>query len=137
MIEPNSCQIDPELVAALYVRHGDELRAFLFGVLRDSHLVQDVMQASFVKAIEKGHNVQEQSLKSWLFQVAYREALVVRRRQAVHSRATERLAAEGQKTTEPADGSMLRIESARAVREAVGRSRKLSDRSCDCECTTT
>ena len=120
VIEPNHCQIDPNLVASLYVRHADELRAFLFGVLRDSHLVNDVLQSAFVKAIEKGHTAQEESLKSWLFQVAYREALVVRRSSAVHVKATERIAQAGLPQTETPDGIALRSELLSTVQHAIG-----------------
>ena len=94
MTDPPDCRIDPTVVAALYVQHADELRAFLLGVLRDGHLAADVLQATFVKAIEQGHTAHEESLKSWLFQVAYREALLVKRRQGVHERAVRRVAGE-------------------------------------------
>lgn len=119
MVEPNPCQIEPALVAALYVRHGDELRAFLYGVLRDGHLVSDVLQTTFVKAIEKGHQVREDALKSWLFQVAFREALVLRRRQAIHVRASERLASAGQPTVEPPERVAVRAEILANVRSAL------------------
>lgn len=119
MVEPNPCQIDPATVAALYVRHGDELRAFLYGVLHDGHLVNDVLQTAFVKAIEKGHGVQEESLKSWLFQVAFREALVVRRRQAIHVRASERIAAAGVPAVEMPERLAVRSETMASVRAAV------------------
>jgi RNA polymerase sigma-70 factor (ECF subfamily) len=116
---PDQCRIDPAEVAALYIEHADQLRAFLWGVLRDADLVGDVLQATFVKAIELGHTAQEQSLKGWLFQVAYREALVIRRREAVHDRAVRRLADAGSAATETPDGIACRRETIDEVRRAL------------------
>lgn len=124
--------IGPAEVAALYVRHADELRRFLAGVLRDGILAEDVLQITFAKAVEqtaKGlsaapgsciegerrgsdaaaevrdrpaaaiqgssaggfQSTTSESLKAWLFQVAYREALTIRRRDAVHAKATQKI----------------------------------------------
>ena len=37
-------QLDPSVVAALYVEHGEELRRFLLGILRDAQLTADVLR---------------------------------------------------------------------------------------------
>ena len=78
----DECQIEPAVVAALYLEHADQLRRFLVGVLRDEHLASDVLQVAFAKLVERGHSVDPASRKSWLFTVAYREALALRRRRA-------------------------------------------------------
>ena len=87
-----SVRIDPATVAALHAAHAAELRAFLSGVLRDNELAQEVVQATFGKLIEVGPTGPEESLKGWLFRVAYREALMLRRRQKVEHRSLSRLA---------------------------------------------
>jgi RNA polymerase sigma-70 factor (ECF subfamily) len=111
--------VDPAVIAALYVRHGDELRAFLVGVLGDGHLAADVVQATFAKAIEQGHLVKEESLKSWVFQVAYREALAVRRRDKVHQQAlVAQSRAAGANAPQPADQAVSR-ETIERVRRAI------------------
>ena len=107
LTQPQPCRLDPAHVAALYFEHADELRAFLLGVLRERELVADVLQRSFVKAIEFGHVARAESFKSWLFQVAYREALALRRRQATEERAMRQVVASGQ----AAEGEAGRCES--------------------------
>jgi RNA polymerase sigma factor (sigma-70 family) len=89
-----SCEasrLDPTAVAALYVRHAEELRAYLIGLLRDPDLAADVLQATFSKAVERGHTA-EGSLKAWLFRVAHNEAMDQRRRKAAEGRALRRVA---------------------------------------------
>lgn len=126
MTLPDECRIDPAVIAALYVQHAEELRAFLLGVLREPHLVADVLQTTFVKAIEQGHTAQQETLKGWIFQVAFREALAVRRRQSIDDRARQRIV-EGvvssnvvrkQTVDQPPDLALQR-ESIERVRAAV------------------
>ena len=73
---PDEGRLDPAVVAGLYEEYGGELRAFLTGVLRDSGLAADALQSTFVKAVERGHTAQADSLKGWLFRVAYHEARI-------------------------------------------------------------
>jgi RNA polymerase sigma-70 factor (ECF subfamily) len=94
--EPTAPQrIDPAIVAGLFVEHTDELRRFLQGVLRNHEQANDVLQITFAKAIELGHTAREETLKGWLFRVAYHEAITLRRRQAVQTRAQGELASRG------------------------------------------
>ena len=67
-------------VVSLYETHGEELRRFVLGVVRDPDLTGDVMQATFSKALELGHTARPETLKGWLFRVAFHEALASRRR---------------------------------------------------------
>ena len=87
-----SSPLDPSVVAALYVQHGEELRRFLLGILRDSQLTSDVLQATFVKMVERGHQTQAQTRKAWLFRVAYHEAMAYRRREGVGDKVLRRVA---------------------------------------------
>ncbi|MEO6808422.1 MAG: RNA polymerase sigma factor, partial [Isosphaeraceae bacterium] len=87
--------IDRSRVAALFDEHGPELRRFILGVVRDPDLAEDVVQTAFTKAVEQGHTARDGSLKSWLFQVAYHEAITAKRRQVVRDQAGSRLAALG------------------------------------------
>lgn len=84
--------LDREAVAALYLEHADELRRMLLGLLRDGPLVADALQLAFLKAMECGGEVRDESRKTWLFRVAYNEAMAVHRRSATAQRARERLA---------------------------------------------
>lgn len=112
-------KIDPGIVAALYVEHADQLRRFLIGVLRDQQLANDVLQATFTKLVERGHETREQSRKSWLFRVAYNEAMAIRRRQAVGNKVFERVAWSADATHSSADAPLIRLEAVESVREAI------------------
>ena len=112
--------IDASLVAALHEEHGGELRRFVLGIVRDPDLAGDVLQATFTRAIERGHTARAETLKAWLFRVAYHEALASRRRQAVRDRAGRRLASWGEApASERPEDALIRVESVEAVRRAL------------------
>ena len=96
-----------------------ELRRFIWGVVRDSNQVDDVIQATYIKAMERGAAAHPDTAKGWLFRVAYNEALVVKRREAARDRTTRRLA--NQPIAEPSrpDEGLLRAETVQAVRQAM------------------
>ena len=77
--------------AGQYVAYADSLRAFLFGLLRNRELANEALQATFGIAVQKGGEVSPGSFRSWLFQVAYNEAMQIRRRQGIEARNLERL----------------------------------------------
>lgn len=111
--------IDPTRVAALYAEHGDELRRFILGVVRDPDLTRDVMQWAFTRAVERGHTARDETIKGWLFQVAFREALTARRRRESRDQAHRRFAALGLPSVGRPDEAILREETAAAVRKAL------------------
>ncbi|HND50856.1 MAG TPA: sigma-70 family RNA polymerase sigma factor [Pirellulaceae bacterium] len=111
--------LDASTVAALYVEHSDELRRFLIGVLRDPQLAADVLQATFVKLVERGGETRDDTRKAWLFQVAYREALAIRRRENVGDRVVRQAAWSRQPAASGVDESLLRRESIEAVQAAM------------------
>lgn len=110
---------DPADAAAWYAAHAEELRRFLWGVLRDHALVQDVLQATYVKTVEKGHTSREGSRKGWLFRVAYNEALAIRRREAVGDRAVRQLARQQADAVAAADEPLVRGETVERVQQAI------------------
>jgi len=112
-------QLDPSVVAALYVEHGEELRRFLLGILRDAQLTSDVLQATFVKMVQRGHETQEESRKAWLFRVAYHEAMAYRRREGVGDKVLRRIAWHTNSSAASADEPLLRLEAVQSVREAL------------------
>jgi RNA polymerase sigma-70 factor (ECF subfamily) len=112
-------RIDPALVAALYLEHAEELRAFLIGVLRSGELAGEVLQATFAKAVESGHTAREESLKGWLFRVAYNEAMLVRRRQQLHGKSIRKLAWGRPEQHETPDDHLTRWETVARVRKAL------------------
>jgi RNA polymerase sigma factor (sigma-70 family) len=111
--------LDSSRVAELYLEYAGELRAFLMGVLRDGELAGEVLQATFLKASESGHTAQPETMKGWLFRVAYNEAMLIRRRQEVDQRVTRQVAWSEARTTEAADEKFLRLEATERVREQL------------------
>jgi RNA polymerase sigma-70 factor (ECF subfamily) len=112
--------IDRAEVAVLYARYGAELRRFVLGVVRDPELTGDVLQATFARAIERGHTARTETIKGWLFQVAFREALTARRRHRTREDACRRLATLGFSPGERPEDGLIREETVAAVRKALG-----------------
>ena len=111
--------IDPAHVAALYAEYGAELRRFVLGVVRDPEVAGDVLQGTFARAVERGHTARTETIKGWLFQVAFREALTARRRQQSREQASRRLAALGFHGVERPEEGLIREETVLAVRKAI------------------
>ncbi len=72
---------DERALEAIFARYEGSLFQFLFGILRDHHLAEDVLQDTFVRALERLDGVDGNHLKGWLFTVAYHQAMLVKRRQ--------------------------------------------------------
>lgn len=53
---------------------------FLLGVLRDHHAAEDALQDTFVQAVRKADSVAEGGFRGWLFTVAYRQAMLLKRK---------------------------------------------------------
>lgn len=119
MNEPDEKKMAPGVVAALFVEHAEELRRFLIGILRDHNTAADVLQITFAKAIERGHTAREETLKGWLFRVAFNEAIVVKRKQGVRRRAIDAIAAEPQPDAPLPDQRLVRFEDVERVRAAL------------------
>lgn len=121
MATDERARIDPAAVEALYATHVTELRAFLIGVLRNADLAQEALQGTFSKLVELGHTAHEETQKGWIFRVAYHEALVLRRRQAIHQKSLARLGAQFRESVEEPDRRLTETETAEQVRQALDR----------------
>lgn len=84
-------RLAPEEVATLYSLHGEELRQFLRALLRDDSLAADALQTTYARLVERGHESSVERRRSWLFQVAYREAMLLRRKAKTRQNAHDRL----------------------------------------------
>ena len=96
-----------------------ELRRFVWGVVRNATQVDDVIQATYLKAVEKGATARPDTAKGWLFRVAYREALVLKRRESIQTRTTQTLAALPTRSAPKPDENMIQSETVAAVRQAM------------------
>lgn len=83
-------RLDPAAVEALYACHAAELRAYLTGLLRDTELAADVLQATFLRVVELGHTASRDNARAWLFRVAHNEAIDRRRRQVAEGKSLKR-----------------------------------------------
>lgn len=112
-------QLDPADVAELYAHHAAELLAFLTGVLRNADWAAEALQSTFVKAAEAGHTAQRETIKGWLFRVAYNEAMLLRRRQEVDQRATRKVAWQINLESAAVDSGLLQQEVVERVRRGL------------------
>ena len=119
MATPEEIRIDSARVAALYVEHADDLKAFLIGVLRDRDLAAEALQSTFTKTMESGHTAREESLKGWLFRVAFNEAMAIRRRQKVHQKSVRNWAWRQSKRSDSPEENVSRWETVYQVKQAL------------------
>lgn len=93
------------------------------GVLKDDALTQDALQSTFIKLMQKGDTVQNQAaMKSWLFRVAYNEAMLVRRKQTTANKHVEKFARQvdwSHRQTNDPDARMIQQEMQAKVKDAL------------------
>ena len=120
MADPFSDQLDPQRWSVWYSEQGPRLKAFLFSVLRDRHRADEALQATFAKALTHGGAVQAGSEQSWLFQVAFHEALQIKRRAQMEQRNHPQVAgARSRESTPAAEEDLLQKELVQQVRVAL------------------
>jgi len=111
--------LSPEYIAAMYVAHGEELRRFLLGVLRDAAVAADCLQATFTKLLERGHETRPESRRAWLFKVAFQEAMLAKRKAATGDRVLRKAAWSRQHEAEAPESNLFRMESVERVQDAL------------------
>lgn len=111
--------IDSSYLTTLYVEYGPELKRFIRGVVRDPEVANDVLQATFARAIELGHTARRETLRGWLFRVALNQAILTRRKQGVHDQASRKLAQHAKRDAERPEESLIRGETVEAVRRSL------------------
>ena len=99
--------------------HGPGLLRYLVARFGDRQLAHDAIQAAYAKLMEHRHDVVVENWKSWLYQVAYREGLVIRRRQQVSDGALRKLAHTRPIASTPTEDPLLVAEQVEAVRMAL------------------
>lgn len=72
---------DERALETLFARYETPLFQFLVGMLRNHHQAEDVLQETFVRALERLDAVDPEHLRGWLFTVAYHQAMLAKRRQ--------------------------------------------------------
>ena len=110
------------LVEQACVEFERDLKAYLMGLLRDVHLVEDAFQKSVIKAIESADSVNPQTVRGWLFKIALNEVRESKRRASRQTRI-QRAVWETMSATDNEDGLFYVIsdEEKQSVREALDR----------------
>lgn len=112
-------RLSAESVRALYEVHGRDLLTFLIGVLRDRDAAWDVSQITFQRLLEVGHLARNETVRGWLFKVAFHEAMQFRRKQSRGERIQRELAVgmdEGPVDFQSAMQSLVREEEVARLR---------------------
>jgi RNA polymerase sigma factor (sigma-70 family) len=89
--------VDAARVQEAYERWSTDIRRFLQGCLAgrcQSGAVDELLQQTFQRLLESGRDVAPGAVRSWLFRVAYNEAMYDGRRRGVERRGLERVAAD-------------------------------------------
>ncbi|MDA1014351.1 MAG: RNA polymerase sigma factor [Planctomycetota bacterium] len=102
--------LDPAVIAELYGRHARDLTAFLIGVLGSADDADEALQATFLKAVEKGHEVDRASFRAWLFRVAFNEGMLLRRKSGIRKKSLRVLADIQKKDDDSVPGSVANAE---------------------------
>lgn len=99
--------------------HHDSIVRFVTGIIGDAHLAQDVSQVVFSKFIEHGIEVPADAIRSWLFRVAYNEAIQIKRRESVDRRALAEMARELTDVCEEKPDKVASAEQIRQIRNSL------------------
>ena len=73
----------PEVLADLLARHGRDMHAVAYLILRDRAAAEDVVADSLLAALDHGHSLRDEAaLRPWLLRIATNKALRTRQRSA-------------------------------------------------------
>lgn len=110
---------DANALEPLFARYEEPVFRFLFGVLRDYHQAEDALQETFVQAIRKADQVEPDSFRGWLFTVAYRQAMLLKRKAKRLPAQADDFALLDLVGAEAADARLGAADEARHVRELL------------------
>ncbi|MBN9118719.1 MAG: RNA polymerase sigma factor [Planctomycetes bacterium] len=110
---------DAAALEPLFGRYEEPVFRFLFGVLRDHHAAEDALQETFVQAIRKADAVAPDTFRGWLFTIAYRQAMLLKRKAKRLPAQANDLALLELVGDEPADARLGVADDARHVRELL------------------
>src|SRR5262245_31341414 len=110
---------DATALEPLFARYEEPVFRFLFGVLRDHHQAEDALQETFVQALRKADAVSPDTFRGWLFTVAYRQAMLLKRKAKRLPAQANDLALLELVGDEPADVRVGAADDARHVRELL------------------
>ena len=107
---------DETALDPLFARYEGAVFRFLFGLLRDHHRAEDALQETFVQALRFADGVDPAKFRGWLFTVAHRQAVLLKRKERRMPAQADDLALLGLVDGSP-DDPADRADDARRVRE--------------------
>lgn len=113
-------QLETTTLAHWYEEFVPRLAPFLYGILKDMSLVDEAIQATFTKALTHGGGVNSGAEKAWLFQVGYREAIQIRRRENLDLKHLSKIVPQAVATVPPLE-TLLKSEEVDALQDALHR----------------
>jgi RNA polymerase sigma-70 factor (ECF subfamily) len=72
---------DSSALEPLFMRYEEPVFRYLFGVLKNHHAAEDALQETFVQAIRYAKTVSPDTFRGWLFTVAHRQAILLKRKE--------------------------------------------------------
>jgi RNA polymerase sigma-70 factor (ECF subfamily) len=112
--EGNASALEP-----LFLRYEGPIFRYLFGVLKNHHAAEDALQETFVQAIRFADSVSPDGFRGWLFTVAHRQAMLLRRKEKRLPAQADDIVLLGLIGDEPAQGTADRADDIRRVRELL------------------
>lgn len=106
-------------IGGLYEQLAPELRAFLLGLLKNHDLADEALHTTFARIIEKQETIRDSNPRGWLFQVAYHEAMALRRRQGVERRGLAGLAWLRRDAESSPETPLIRAELVTRIRQSL------------------
>jgi RNA polymerase sigma-70 factor (ECF subfamily) len=103
----------------LFIRYEGPVFRFLFGVLKDHHAAEDALQETFVQAVRYADSVAPEAFRGWLFTVAHRQALLLRRKGKRLPSQADDMVLLGLVGDVPADSKAVRADDVRRIRELL------------------
>jgi len=110
---------DTTALEPLLLRYEGPVFRFLFGVLKDHHAAEDALQETFVQAIRHADVVAPHAFRGWFFTVAYRQAVLLRRKGKRLPAQADDGVLFGLVGDAPADDRPASADDARKVRELL------------------
>ena len=110
---------DSAALEALFVRYEGPVFRFLFGLLRNHHAAEDALQETFVQAIRYADVVVPDNFRGWLFTVAHRQAMLLKRKAKRLPAQADDLVLLGLVGDWASETQTDRTDEARAIRELL------------------
>jgi RNA polymerase sigma-70 factor (ECF subfamily) len=111
---------DGSALEPLFIRYEGPVFRFLFGVLKDHHAAEDALQETFVQAIRYADTVAPGAFRGWLFTVAHRQAMLLKRKEKRLPAQAEEVVLLGLVWDSAPDEATDRADDVRRIRELLG-----------------